>query len=310
MKILKLNLSRDEDPAGQGRNRANLNKKLKVRLSNAESHVIKLFNSIPRNSKTESNLSLNQDTFTIYDYDLSLFEQNELETQIEAILNRWLVLGDNSNKPLDFYSDDNVEVAYRTGTLETVRDVNHDMEKAAILGGIVGALASLLPRRVDINTILFSPAYIESLSSYKADMFYQIKGLSEKVSSQLYERISSGVKSNKTPREIINDIKGRFGVANSSARRIVNTEINRIYNNSIMNTIDAVNVEGNIKAVGRHKSALLPTTRQSHALRHDKLYSTAQQRKWWDTDSNGTNRINCYCSFEIVLLDKNNKPIA
>lgn len=306
MKILKLNLSKDEDPTQQGRNRANLNKKIKVRLANAEQQVIKLFNDIPRSSRTESNLSLNQDTFTAYDYDLSPEEQDQFESQIQAIINFWLLLGQNQNKPLNFYADPNIEEAYRTGTLEVVRDLNNDLVKLVSLGGIAGALAALMPRSFDANNILFSQSYLETVLGYQNDMFYELKGLSGKTSSQVYDRISSGIKANKSPRNIIKDIKKRFSVSLSSAKRIVNTEINRIYNNSVMDAIDFINNTTNINAAGRHKSALLPTTRENHALRHDKIYTTAQQLRWWDS---GTNRINCYCGFLVVILDKDNKVI-
>ena len=306
MKILKLNLSKDEDPTGQGRNRANLNKKLTVRIANAEQQIIKLFNDIPRKPRTEKNLSLNQDTFTVYDYDLLPGEQDQLETQIQAIINFWLLLGQSQNKPIDFYADPNVEESYRTGTLETVRDLNADLAKLVVLGGIAGALASLLPRSFDVNIILFGQKHLENVLGYQNGMFYQLKGLSEKTSSQVFDRINSGVKGNKTPREIIKDIKNRFKVSESSAKRIVSTEINKIHNNAVMDTIDFINNNTNIKAAGRHKSALLPTTRPHHAARHDKLYTTAQQLRWWDK---GANRINCYCSFQLVILDAENNVI-
>jgi len=305
-KILKINLSRDEDPTGQARNRASLNKKIKVRLANAQKEVINLFNEIPRTSKREKNLSLNQETFTVYDYDVSPELQDQLESQIQSIINLWLLLGDNQSKPFDFYSDANVEEAYRTGTLEVVRDLNRDLTSIFSLTTIAAAFSALLPRSFDVNTILFSQDYLENVLGYQNDMFYQLKGLSEKTSSQVYERIASGIKGNKTPRDIIKDIKKRSQVSESNAKRIVNTEINRIYNDSIMDAIDSINNNANINAAGRHKSALLPTTRKDHAARHNKIYTTAQQLRWWET---GVNRINCYCSFRIVVLDDNNNVI-
>lgn len=306
MKILKLNLSRDEDPTGQSRNRANLEKKINARLANAQAEVIKLFNDIPRESKTEKNLSLNQDTFTVYEYDFSPEAQSQLESQIQALMIFWLLQGELQNKPISFYSDPNTEEAYRAGTLEAIRDLNAELAKIATLGGVIGALVATLPRNVDVNAILFSQNYLETVLGYKDDMFYQLKGLSEKTSSQVYERIASGIKSGKTPRNIINDIKKRFDVSKSSAKRIVHTEINKVYNNSIIDSIRFIDENTSINAVGRHKSALLSTTRQTHAARHNKLYTPAQQLKWWDS---GSNRINCYCSFKIVILDNDNNPI-
>lgn len=302
MKILKVNLSRDDDPTGQARNRADLNKKLQVRLANAESEVKKLFRVIPRTSKVEKNLSLNQDTFTTYEYDLPPEQQDALESAIEAIILLWLLQGRNQNKPANYYSDVNVDVAYRAGTLETVQETNSALGKIAI----AGALLASMPRSID-TSIVFTQAYLNNVLGYQNDMFYDIKGLSSKTSAQVYERIMAGVKAGKTPREIIKDITKRFDVAKSSAERIVQTQINKTYNDSITDTIDYINENTSLNAAGIHKSALLPNrTRAWHAARHNKMYTTAQQNSWW---SEGANRINCYCSFVIVLLDKDNKPI-
>lgn len=305
-KILKVNLSREDDPTGQGRNRANLNKKIKVSLANAQVEIIKRFNAIPRNANTESNLSLNQDTFTTYDYDFSPEQQEQLESEILAILIFWLLQDQFTNKPINFYSDTNVEESYRAGTLETVRDLNSELSKIAVLTGISIAILASLPKSFDVETVLFSQKYLDTVSGYQNDMFYLLKGLSEKTSSQVFERISSGIKANKTPRDIIKDIRKRFGVSESSAKRIVQTETNRINNNSRTDTIDFINANTTMKAVGRHISALLATTRPHHAARHKKLYTTSQQNRWWEQ---GSNRINCYCSFSIVLLDKDSKQI-
>ena len=179
--ILKVSLSKEEDPTGQASNRASLNKKLKVRLAHAQNKVIELFNTIPRRAKIERNLSLNQDTFTTYEYEISPELQDQLESQIQSIVNFWLLMGNNQSKPFDFYADTNVEQGYRTGALEAVRDLNAELAQAVILGGIGGAIggaiaALLLPRSFDVNTIIFSPSYIAGVLGYQNDMFYRLKG--------------------------------------------------------------------------------------------------------------------------------------
>lgn len=302
MRILKLNLSRKEDPTGQGRNRANLNKKIRARLANAQSEVIRLFKAIPRKSKVESNLSLNQETFTTYEYEATPESQDSLETAIQALIALWLLQGNNQDRPFDYYADANVEESYLTGTLETIRDTNQDLNKIAVLG----VLLASMPRSIDKNTVVLSQSYMDKLAKAKNDMYYELKGLSSKTSAQVYERINSGMKAGKAPREIIKDIKKRFAVSESGAKRIVVTQINRINSDAIMDTIEHLDNNTLLNVAGKHISALIPTTRPHHAARHENIYTNAQQSRWWDE---GANRINCHCSFRVVILDDNKKEI-
>ena len=69
MKILKLDISLDDDPTGQSRNRANLDKKISQRLDAAAIQVRNLFRQIPKKSRVEKNLHLNKETITVYDYE-------------------------------------------------------------------------------------------------------------------------------------------------------------------------------------------------------------------------------------------------
>jgi hypothetical protein len=54
-----------------------------------------------------------------------------------------------------------------------------------------------------------------------------------------------------------------------------------------------------------HLSALLPTTRRTHAARHGTLHTTTDQEEWYQKDGNA---INCRCSTVEVLTDKSGNP--
>lgn len=304
--VLKANLTREEDPTGQGSNRARLNKKIKSRLANARKEIVDAFRLIPATPKRESNISLNQDTFTTYEYEIP--DPDLLYSEINLIMSDWLLTyngySDVNVKPEEFYSDENVDEATNAGAQETVRDVNQQLN---IFAAIAGALIATMPRRIEPQFILISVEFDQIRDSNRKKFYQQLNGLSEKTSKQVYGVMIEGMNGNKTKREIIKDITRRFQVAESGARRIVETEINKYNNNARMDAIDIINQSTSLKAIGMHKSALLPTTRRWHAARNDKYYTAAQQRRWWDE---GTNRINCHCSFVPVLVDKNNKPLV
>ncbi len=50
-----------------------------------------------------------------------------------------------------------------------------------------------------------------------------------------------------------------------------------------------------------HMSALSPTTRDSHAERHGRLYTADEIRAWMEEDGND---IGCKCSFTLILVDE------
>lgn len=284
-RTLKTNRAKEDDPTrAQARNRKSAEKKINQRLRSASRDVKVIFNDIPRTSKRVSDISLNRESMTVYDYDISAFGLGFLEDGIQRILDEWLVGIDEAA-----YYQENTEFAYRGGMMEALRDINQELITAAI----AGALAASLPRSINVETYILSPDYQKQLELYLQRGTSEIKSLSKKTADQVYQVINSGLLAGKTPTDITKEINKRFKVAESNAKRIVHTEINRAYNDANIDAIVRMNELG-IPMVGEHLSALLPTTRKNHAARHEKFYTAQQQANWW---SEGANRINCYCKF-------------
>ena len=136
--------------------------------------------------------------------------------------------------------------------------------------------------------------------------YANIKSLSSTTASQVVQRINSGITAGKTPTKIAADVADRFEVSRSNAKRIVVTEVNEAYTNA---KLDATNLAANqsgLRAGVIHISALLATTREHHAARHGNAYTVTDQRQWWDT---GSNRINCHCSIQSVLIDRQGRVV-
>lgn len=71
-----------------------------------------------------------------------------------------------------------------------------------------------------------------------------------------------------------------------------------------MKTGEANDLYG-LKTLLVHISALSPTTRHTHAVRHAHLYTNEEVRDWYSKDGNS---INCKCSQQSVLVDADGKP--
>ena len=92
----------------------------------------------------------------------------------------------------------------------------------------------------------------------------------------------------------------------SAPSRIADTEINKAYNDTRLNAVELAAERTGLRAGVLHISALLPTTRDNHAARHGLVYTPQEQMQWWNT---GSNRINCKCSTESVLVDNEGRVV-
>jgi len=277
----------EQDPTGQATNRKKANRDNNRRLNNSARRVLNIWKRVDP-KKTVRKQIVNESTdFYIYDLtddELSLMSENidiiindELETELEEVPNDW-------------YFSQYIETATRGGVIQE----NNMIE--AILTGV--AIVFLLD-----SAILRSDKYLEELSKAISRNYIHIKGLSSTTSRQVSQEISRGIDAGLGKRAIQRKIIERFEVSKSSSKRIVNTEINKAYNDARMGLVELYRSQGAPLAV-MHISALIPTTRDHHAARHGLVYTPEAQRQWWDVDAN---RINCLCVAQAVKLNSSNQ---
>jgi len=290
------------DPTGQARNRNRGTRRLSARLTNAERQVKALFRQIPRTSRRVTRI-VNAEQTTVYDYEFTPQDQEALDRAVEFILNQQLLETQAGQMPFDWYWKQDIELPYRQGTVEEVRDFNQLIAGAVAAGVLIDGLS---PREVPIEQVLLSEPYRSALNNIQISNFTVIKSLSERTSAQVLQRINAGIEAGSTPTAIVNEISKRFDVSRSNAKRISETEINRAYNDAKLNAANVLGQETGLRAAVLHISALTPTTRDSHAARHGNAYTAADQFQWWEQ---GANRINCKCTTRSVLIDRNGKVV-
>lgn len=291
-----------DDPTGQARNRNRGTRRLSVRLTNAEREVKALFRDIPRTVRRQTKI-VNADQTTIYNYEWSAQEQAAFERAVQFILNQELLETQTGEMPFDWYWKEDIERPYRQGTAEEVRDFNQLIAGAVAAGVLINGLP---PQEVLIEQVLLSETYRSALNNAQVSNFSTIKGLSEKTSTQVMQRINAGIQAGDTPTVIAADISKRFDVARSDAKRISETEINKAYNDAKLDAANLLAVQTGLRSAVIHISALTTTTRDTHADRHGNAYNVSDQLQWWNT---GANRINCKCTTRSVLIDRNGKVV-
>jgi SPP1 gp7 family putative phage head morphogenesis protein len=303
-KPIRVNVGKSRaDPTGQAKTRNNATRRLKTRLTIAEKQVKKLFRAIPRTRKQQTVLP-NAERESLYAYDLSETGAIALQLDIRNVIDASLETPNPSIPPADWWYEPLVEKPYRQGTVEEIRDFNQLIAQATA-AGVTGA-GGLQLLTTDPADVLLSADYLARVRSAVVNNYGLIKTLSDQTADQVIFQIQNGIDGGNTPTEIIDSITKRFNVSRSNAARIANTEINRAYTDARLDAAKTAAERSGLRAGVLHISALIPTTRKTHAARHGNVYTPDQQRKWWNS---GAERINCLCSVRSVLIDSKGKVI-
>lgn len=282
------------DPTGQAGNRSRALRMLNGRLITAERKIKALFRGIPRTSSRQTQI-VNAEVDTVYEYD---YDETDLDRAVRFTLNNELLDTQNVEKPFNWYWDPAIELPYRQGTTEEVRDFS------LLIAGVV--VAGLPAPETSVQDVLLSQEYQKRVTSAKVSGFTSVKGLNDRTANQVLQMMNAGLQAGNTPSTIAAGISERFNVAKSSAKRIAETEINKAYNDAKLDATKLLGKRTGLRAGVIHVSALLPTTRTSHAARHGNAYTVDNQLQWWNS---GTNRINCHCSTRSVLIDRSGNVV-
>lgn len=164
---------------------------------------------------------------------------------------------------------------------------------------------SVAPTRAEamqLDSVLSSPEYTQRFEIISARAFENMKGFAGQAAADLGGILGRGVAQGQSPRTIARDIRKKFdNIEGYRALRIARTEVNNAFTEARYEHTKDVRDRLGLEVKQMHVSALVPSTRPSHAARHGNLYTLEQQREWW---ADGSNRINCLCStVEVVFID-------
>lgn len=285
-----------QDPTGQATNRKRATTRLNVRLRRAKQAIRDRFAQIPR-----ERVVVNAEGVR-YEYAVTPEQQQALQAEIRQTLDAELDT-DSPQIPPAWFWRDQIEQPFREGAAEEVVQLDQ-LIAAAVIAGIT--VRGMPPRTVTVEAVLFSRPYRDALQQAVVRNYGNIKSLSNRTADRVIQQLNAGIQAGRAPREIASSLTERFDVAESSAERIATTEINQAYNDARIKAADIAADLSGLRARVMHISALLPTTRESHAVRHGRIYTTTEQTDWWST---GANRINCHCSTRAVLIDEDGNVV-
>lgn len=157
-----------------------------------------------------------------------------------------------------------------------------------------------------LESIIYSTPYKNRLGMAQIRSYEYWTGLAATQKTDLAQIIGRAVVDGKNPKAVRAEIMEKLGVGKERAMLYAQADITNTLRESRIAETDYAEAELGLKIGLLWTSALLPTTRQWHASRNGKVYSTDEVKQFYAVNAN---RFRCHCGVTECLLDAAGKPI-
>lgn len=223
-------------------------------------------------------------------YALTPDELAAVSLALQQAIERWIANGrDPAN--LLWWAAYDAEAA-QLGTAQTVSNLTN--------------LSAAYAASRTLQQVVFSEAYRNRVAMAQVKSYEHWTGLTAGMRSELSQIIGRAVVDGKNPRAVRAEIMERLDVSKARAIGYAQTDITDTLRQARWAESDYARDELGVNTGLLHTSAFLPTTRQSHAARHGKVYTSDEVREWYGRDGN---RYRCHCAQTECLLDAEGRPI-
>lgn len=268
------------DPTGVDRLERGAMREFAKRVKRIGEGYIGLLNRIP------SEPAVNQRyTFQLDPLLLSMLLQNG-----ESLVDDVLLQGGEYN---NWFWQDYVSTAYQRGTAQEFSNLSQQSPAYAA-------------DRNSLSDLLLSEPYQRRMVLIRTREFEEMKGLGNQVKANLSRVLTDGIGRGLNPTEVARNIRDHVGIEQRRANRIARTEITTALRRARWDEHDEAGDDLGLNVRLLHLSALSPTTRNSHALRHGHLYTSEEVREWYSVNGNA---INCKCTQVTVLVDEDGNAL-
>lgn len=273
-----------KDPVGASLFILRANKSIARRFKELKSGVIDLFNLIPVSA-------VNAEGYN-YQYDFSSARAAMFIEEVQRVIDG-IVMDDT--QPMNsgqFWMSIEVAGAYSTGT--------------AMAHQQLAAMSPLYSESRTVADILYSDPYLQRLAIANASTYSDWRGLSDTARNDLSQVIMDGIAKGLAPGSVVESITKRVGVNESKAKAIAQTEITGILRKANRDEVQESRIILGLNSAMFWISALLPTTRRTHAARSGKAYSPEECDEFYSRDGN---KWRCHCAQVPCILDDKGMPI-
>ncbi|WP_416777485.1 phage minor head protein [Xenorhabdus budapestensis] len=219
-------------------------------------------------------------------YDLSAPELALLLERIQSILDEYLLAGGKDQ----LWAFGYVAEEYQRGTVNAYTNLS--------------VQSAVYAQHTTLSALLSMPAYQNQVAAALASTYSDWKGLSDAARADLSHVIAEAIARGINPRETAAIISKRLDVSMSRAKNIAQTEQVGALRRANWNEMAWASERLGLNTRLLWLSALKPTTRQWHAVRHGKLYTKQEVEEFYAKNGN---RYRCYCAQQPVVLADDDK---
>ena len=170
----------------------------------------------------------------------------------------------------------------------------------------LGQLSAAYAASRSLQEVVFSQPYRNRVAMAQIKSYEHWTGISAGLRSELSQIIGRAVVDGKNPRAVRAEIMERLDVSKSRAIQYAQTDITDTLRQARWAEADDAEEQFGLRIGMLWTSALLPTTRETHARRNGRVYTQQECREFYDRDGN---RYRCHCGQTEALLDTDGKPI-
>lgn len=223
-------------------------------------------------------------------YGLTPEQLQAISADLAAAYERWIAA--DRDPAYSFWYSTYVEDAAQLGTAQSVTNLS--------------AISPAYAATRTIEGIIYSTPYKTRTAMAQIKSYEHWRGLAAQQKAELAQVIGRAVVDGKNPRAVRTEIMETLGVSRSRATQYAQTDITDTLRQARMAEAEYSSDELGLKIGLLWTSALLPSTRATHAARSGKVYTADEVRAFYGKDGN---RYRCHCSVTEALLDAEGVPI-
>jgi len=229
----------------------------------------------------------------VYIYELDYLQLRRIDETIAEIIQRIMM---QRGEQWDVWMQQYAAEAYQQGAA-------YAQSSLAVQSAVYSSAYS------NIESVLFTPEYQRRIAVVTSRTFNSMEGFTDDLITTTRRILGDTIAQGKSPRYAAQQLKGYLvdtegtqAKAASRAATIARTELGVSYRSAVMDESQRASESLGLVTKLLWVSALLSSTRRSHADRHGRLFTRAEVTEFYSKNGNS---INCFCSQTPVVVDEN-----
>lgn len=257
---------------------------INARCTGLQRAVVALFRTIPVLSDNATVDEL-RTVYAMTPREMEMFGQN-----LQMIVDNWLASGKESYGGFWWSTYD--EEASRLGTAQTVANIS-GLSKAYAVSRKIG-------------DVIRSEEWRNRVAMAQLKSMEHWTGLASATRGELARVVGVAVAEGRSPRRAVTDIATALDVTRAKARQYAQTDITDTLRGARWAEAEYAKRNLGIRLALLWISALQTFTRQTHAARHGRTYTSDEVREFYGRDGNV---YSCHCATTECLIGADGKPI-